>query len=243
MSATSRWSVHVVTDDPSGSVPDALRALEAMSPPPDSVVVVDNAPAGKPRPEIAWPVVRWLRNPRPQSVGHCHNQAIEYARHASSDGLETIVLFLTPDVIVGTDLLAKLQATFEADARIVCAGPVVCRAHVVSYLDGERRELEFTDVIDSAGVSVGFFRRAKPIARGQKKASFEYARVPFGPSPSCFALRLSALKTFSSQGPWLLETGLWERVAIRLFRDVKAAGFALAVVGEAPAWRLAPRDV
>lgn len=245
MNASVRWSAHLVTDDPFASLPDALRALEAADPRPDSVIVVDNAPAGRARPEILWPDVRWLRNPRPQSHGRCHNRAIELALHAARDAQhaasETIVLPLTPDVMIDADMLAQVRRLFEADAHIAAVGPVVCRAHVTGSLDGERREFERSDIVDSAGLVLGWFGGAKPLGQGMKRADVPDARAPFGPSPSCFAVRLSALGVMSRQGPWFRETGNWESAVIGLFRGLQAAGCALAVARDATAWRLAPR--
>lgn len=240
-----RWSAHVATDDPSASLPDALRALEAADPRPDSVIVVDNAPAGRPRPEILWPDVRWLRNPRPQTHGRCHNHAIELALHAARDAQlassETIVLILTPDVMINADMLTRLRRLFEADARIAAVGPVVYRAHVTGSPDEERREFELSDIVDSAGLALGWFGGTKPLGQGSKRTDAPDARTPFGPSPSCFAVRLSALSVMSRQGPWFRESGSWEAAVIGLFRGLQAAGCTLAVAKDATAWRLAPR--
>ncbi len=240
-----RWSAHIAADDPSASLAEALRALEAADPRPDSVIVVDNAPAGRPRPEVLWPEVRWLRNPRPQTHGRCHNRAVELALHASRDERldtsEAIALILTPDVMIGEDTLAQLRRLFEADPHIAAVGPVICRAHVTGSLDGERLEHEFTDVIDSAGISLGWFGAAHAIGRGAKRAQLPEGRAPFGPSPSCFAVRLSALNIMSRQGPWFQEKGSWEQAAVGLFRGLKAAGCSLAVAKDATAWRLASR--
>ncbi len=241
MNDAVRWSAHVVADDPSGSLPDALHALEAADPRPDAVIVVDNAPSGRPRPEVEWPDVRWLRNPRPQPHGRCHNQAVELALHAA-DSVETIALLQTPDVVVAPDLLRELRRVFEADARLACVGPVVYRAHVAGSLDGERRELERTDVIDAAGLSLGWFGGARPVARGATRERLAEAKPAFAPAPSCFAVRLSAVRVLSPRGPWLRETGPWDAAALGLFRGLRAAGYGLAVARDARAWRLAARE-
>lgn len=245
MSDSVRWSAHIVTDDATASLPDALHALEAADPPPSSVIVVDNGPAGGFRPEGQWSNVRRLRNPRPKSHGRCHNQAVELAMHALQDsqaGMSgAIALMLTRDVIIGDNMLSKLQRLFEADPHIACVGPVICRAHVIGSLDGERRELDVTDVIDSAGISLGLLGRVKPIARGLTQKDAQSTREPFSPSPACFAVRLSALNVMSRTGPWFHESGSWEGAAIGLFRGLKASGFTLAIAKDAFAWRLAAR--
>ncbi|MEK7473735.1 MAG: hypothetical protein AAB668_03365 [Patescibacteria group bacterium] len=241
-----RWSAHVATDDPSASLPDALWALEAADPRPDSVIVIDNAPTGRDRPEGLWSNVRWLRNPRPQTHGRCHNQGVELALHASRDAgsvaSETIALLMTPDVMIGTDTLTRLRKLFETDPHIAVVGPVVCRAHVTGSPDEERREFERSDIVDSAGVSLGWFGGAKPLGRGLTQADLSRARAPLGPSPSCFAIRLSALSVLSRRGPWFRETGSWEAAAIGLFRGIKTIGCSLVVAKDATVWRLASRD-
>lgn len=239
----AHWSVHVATDDPTGSLPDALRALEAARPAPDVVIVVDNAPAGRPRPETSWPAIRWLRHPRPQPHGRCHNRAIElaYASRDDRSPTDAFALVITPDVIVGTDLFARLDRVFADAGDLAVAGPVLRRAHVTGSLDGERRELEFTDVIDSAGVASGWFGRTKTLARGVAFGDLTRARPPLGPPTSCFALRLSALRVMSPRGPWFDESGAWDTSAIRLYRALGAAGFSSRTVDHAVAWRLAAR--
>lgn len=242
MGGAVSWSVLVVADDPNATLPEALRGLEALTPSP-AVTVIDNAPAGYERPEIVWPGIRWLRNPRAQTVGRSYNQGIELAlAHAQADLENQLVLLLTPDVIVGTDLLVKLEALFEAEPLLAAIGPKLRRAHISGSLDGERRDIEFTDTLDGIGISVNWLGQVGYLGRGEPDHGQQILRrPPYAPSPSCFAVRLSALRALSAHGPWFQEDGEWSRAAIGLFRRLVGAEYRLTVATEAVSWRLTPR--
>ncbi|MCC6563370.1 hypothetical protein IT087_00585 [Candidatus Uhrbacteria bacterium] len=242
MAGPVHWSALVVADDPTATLPEALRGLEALTPPP-SVTVVDNAPAGQKRPDIVWPGLRWLRNPRPQSVGHSYNQALELAlAHAQGDLENNFALLITPDVIVGTDLLQKLEALFDAEPLLAVVGPKLRRAYIAGSLDGDRREIEFSDTLDGIGITVNWLGKANFIGRGEPDDGQQILKKPpYAPSPACFAVRLSALRALSAHGPWFQENGEWQRVSIGLFRRLEGAEYRLTVATEAVSWRLTSR--
>ncbi len=242
MAGPVHWSALLVADDPNATLPEALHGLEALTPQP-AVTVVDNAPAGQKRPDIVWPGLRWLRNPRSQSVGHSYNQAIELAlAHAQGDLENNFALLLSPDVIVGTDLLAKLEALFDAEPLLAAVGPKLRRAHIAGSLDGDRREIEFTDILDTIGITLNWLGKAGPLGRGEPDDGQQiFKKPPFAPSPMCFAVRLSALRALSVHGPWFQEDGEWDRVALGLFRRLEGAEYRLTVATEAVSWRLTSR--
>ncbi len=242
MASLVHWSAHVVVDDPNATLSEALRGLQALKPTP-ATTVIDNAPAGQKRPDIVWPGLRWLRNPRGQTVGHSYNQALKLAlAHAQGDLENNFALLLTPDVIVGTDLLSKLEALFEAEPLLAAVGPKLRRAYIAGSLDGERREIEFSETLDAIGVSMNWLGKTAFRGRGEPDAGQQVFKKPaFAPSPSCFAVRLSALRALSVSGPWFQERGDWQPVAIGFFRRLKGAEYRLTVATEAVSWRLTPR--
>lgn len=236
------WSAFVVADDPLATLPEALRGLEPMAPA-LSVTVVDNAPSGMERPDMAWPGLRWLRNPRPQTVGRSYNQALglELA-HASGDLGRQYALFLTPDVIVGTDTIQKMETMLEADPLLGAVGPKLRRAHIAGSLDGERHEIEFTETLDSIGIALNMFGRPTYLGRGEPDdGQLLLKKPPFAPAPACFAVRLSALRALSMHGPWFQEDGEWERAALGCYRRLEGAEYRLTVATDAVSWRLTPR--
>lgn len=215
------WSVHIAADDLNGTLPETLRALTAR------VLVIDNAPMGEKRPDLGRPDVQWLRNPRPKSVGASQNQALELAfAHASGDLSHDIVLVLSPDVVVSEDLVNKLTGAFLNDPHVAVTGPNIHLAHITGSLDGERHDIEYTDIPDEAGFGCGWFGRPKN---------------PFGVSPYCFAVRLSALRALSASGPWFEEDGDWMRAVQGAFRRLQASGYSIVPAPYATAWRLAAR--
>jgi GT2 family glycosyltransferase len=242
MAGHVHWSALTVADDPNATLPEALRGLEALSPAP-AVTVIDNAPAGQKRPDIVWPGLRWLRNPRPQTVGRSYNQALELAlAHTQGEWENNFALLLTPDVIVGTDLLSKLEALFEAEPLLAVVGPKLRRAHIIGSLDGDRREIEFTDTLDTLGISLNWLGRMGFPGRGEPDDGQQiFKKPPYAPSPACFAVRLSAVRALSVHGPWFQEEGDWEKVALGFFRRLEGAEYRRLVATEAVSWRLAPR--
>lgn len=242
MPGAASWSAFLVADDPLATLPEALRALEAFGPS-LAVTVVDNAPSGFERPDIAWPGLRWLRNPRPQTVGRSYNQALglELA-HAKGELDRRYALFLTPDVIVGTDTIEKIEALLEAEPLLGAVGPKLRRAHIAGSLDGERHEIEFTDTLDGIGIALDWFGRPVYLGRGEPDdGQLILKKPPFAPSPSCFAVRLSALRALSMNGPWFQEEGEWEKVALGCFRRLEGSEYRLTVATDAVSWRLTPR--
>ncbi len=242
MAGPVSWSAHIVVDDPNAMLPEALRGLQALSPVP-SVTVIDNAPAGQKRPDIAWPGLRWLRNPRAQTVGRSFNQAMELAlAHAQGDLENNFALLLSPDVIVGTDLIPKLDALFDAEPLLGAVGPKLRRAHIAGSLDGEHREIEFTDTLDAIGISSNWLGKIGFRGRGERDDGQQIFKKPaFAPAPACFAVRLSAVRALSVSGPWFREKGDWQGVAVGFFRRLKGAEYRLTVATEAVSWRLTPR--
>lgn len=242
MASPVSWSAHLVVDDPHATLSEALRGLQALSPTP-SVTVIDNAPAGQKRPDIVWPGLRWLRNPRAQSVGHSYNQAVELAlAHAQGDLENNFALLLSPDVIVGTDLLSKLEALFEAEPMLAAVGPKLRRAHIAGSLDGEHREIEFSETLDAIGISLNWLGKVTFRGRSELDDGKQvFKKAAFAPSPTCFAVRLSAVRALSVSGPWFQEAGDWQHVATGFFRRLEGAEYRLTVATEAVSWRLTPR--
>lgn len=222
------WSAHVAADDLYGTLPETLRAFMSR----DTlhatrIMVVDNAPVGQKRPEFGNPELQWLRNPRPKSAGASHNQALGLAMaHVSDDPATYAVLILSPDVIVSEDLINKLTGSFLNDSQMAAIGPRMRLAHITGSLDGERHDIEYTETPDETGFGRGWFGRQKN---------------PFGVSPLCFAVRLSALRALSSSGPWFQEEGDWARAVSGLFRRLQTAGYSIVEAPYATAWRLAAR--
>jgi len=104
-------SVQVVTDDPSAVLPEFLHSVAEAGMWPEAVIVVDNAPPGRDRPEgePGLPVT-WLRNPRPQPMGRSLNQALSLARSRVNglDLTQQFIVFARPDLWLAPDALALL---------------------------------------------------------------------------------------------------------------------------------------
>src|SRR5690349_1411558 len=104
-------SVQVVTDDPSVVLPEFLHSIAEAGMWPETVIVVDNAPAGRPRPEAEPGLpVTWLRNPRPQPMGRSINQAMSLARSRVNglDLAQQFVVVARPDICFAPDTLSLM---------------------------------------------------------------------------------------------------------------------------------------
>ncbi len=249
-----RVSVQVATDDPSAVLPELLRGLDEQELKPEAVVVVENAITSRKRPdEPAGFPLTWLRNPRPQGYGRSHNQAIALAaaRLNGMDARSSVLLLTVPDIWPSAGLLRVLEAAFLQNDTLVLAGPKLRRAHIMGSLDGDRRELELTDTLESAGISQSLLGRPRPIGTGERDdGRFDTAPF-FGPDPACFAVRLSALLALTPTGPWLAEDAKPERACVGLFRRLLAGGAVnhtvqgggkAGIIPEALAWRLVARS-
>jgi hypothetical protein len=235
MSSLPRFAVHVATDDSTAVLFELLRGLEAQTQAPEAVVVIDNALSGRKRPSepLGLPLT-WLRNPRPQGFGRSQNQAIALAasRANGMDARQTIILVTQEDVWPSPELLIDLARAFYETDSLVLAGPKMLQAHVISALDGERRELELSDALLSNGMNLSLFGAVKR-ETGEEKGEW--------PDPNCFAIRLSTLVGMSIHGPWFDEDAAPEATILKLFKRLKQAG-KVEVVSEARAWRLVARS-
>jgi hypothetical protein len=234
----------VVTDDPSVVLPEFLRSVAEGGDWPETVIVVDNAPAGRarPEPEPGLPVT-WLRNPRPQPMGRSLNQALSLAR-SRVNGLDLSQQFMVcarPDLWLAPDALALAIGRLQNNLLLGYAGMKIRRAHVASSLDGEQRELELTDTLDVAGFVPSLFGRLKPLGIGEPDQGQYDALEDLEPAPACIVLRWSALERISRSGPWFPDAAGPDQALPGLLRRLRTMQEKGRVVSEAVAWRLAAR--
>ncbi|HVM90811.1 MAG TPA: hypothetical protein VMU11_02865 [Verrucomicrobiae bacterium] len=237
-------TVHIVTDDPSVLLPEFLRSVSEAGIWPESVIVVDNAPPGRPRPELEPGLpVTWLRNPKPKSAGHSLNQSLSLGRSRVNgvDPSQVFVAFATPDLWLAPDCLGRLAEALQENLLIGYVGPKIRRAHVAGSLDGERRELELTDILDQAGFVPGFLGRLKAVGVGEPDAGQYDAVEDLEPMPACVMFRWSVLDRVSRQGPWVPEDAGYEAALTNLLRRIRALHEKGRVVSDAVAWRLVGR--
>jgi GT2 family glycosyltransferase len=237
-------SVQVVTDDPSVLLPEFLRSIAEAGMWPEAVIVVDNAPSGRPRPEPEPGLpVTWLRNPRPQPAGRSLNQALSLARSRVNglDPSQTFVVFATPDLWLAPDSLARLIEVMQEQLLLGYTGPKIRRAHVAGSLDGERLELELTDIFEQAGFVTGFLGRRKAVGMGEPDQGQYDAVEDLEPAPACILFRWSALDRVSRHGPWVPDEASYEQAIGGLLRRMRALREKGRVLPEAVAWRLVAR--
>lgn len=237
-------TVHVVTDDPLAVLPDFLRGIAEAPLWPESVIIVDNSPPGRgrPEPEPGLPVT-WLRNPKPQPMGRSLNQALSLARSRvnGQDLAGQYIVFARPDLWFSPETLGLLVESLQNNLLLGYAGPKIRRAHVAGSLDGERRDLELTDVFDMAGCAPGMFGRLKPVGAGEPDQGQYDAASDLLPSSVCVAVRWSALERVSRTGPWVRDDADAEQAVPGLLARLRALQEKGRVVPESVVWRLAAR--
>jgi len=237
-------SVQVVTDDPSVVLPEFLRSIAEAGMWPETVIVVDNAPVGRarPEPEPGLPVT-WLRNPRPQPMGRSLNQALSLARSRVNglDLAQQFIAFARPDLWFAPDTLSLMIEQLQNNLLLGYVGPKIRRAHIAGSLDGERRELELTDTFDIAGFVPGFFGRMKALGVGEPDQGQYDALEDLQPAPACVVLRWSSLERLSQSGPWIPDEAGPDQAIPGLLRRLRALHEKGRVIPEAVAWRLAAR--
>ncbi|SRR5581483_8873226 len=112
-------SVVVCTRDRGESLRRCLRSLMKLSPAPNEIVVVDNAPQTDETHDVAgeFPNVRYLREPR---------AGLDIARNAGvKNSRSDIVAFADDDVEVHPAWIAKLRAVFADDDIMAVTGLVL----------------------------------------------------------------------------------------------------------------------
>ena len=132
-----------------------------------------------------FPQVKVLRNTHNLGYSKAHNQGILLTK---SD----YVLVLNHDVILSPDFIGHLVAKMESDPKIASIGGKTLKFH---FKPGELREVEFTDIIDSAGLTV--FKNRRFANRGENtvdRAQFDNEEEVFGISGSIVLLRRQALE-------------------------------------------------
>lgn len=189
-------------------LPDVMRSVRAQSYPQVTVIVVDNGSADGSAEFVRenYPEAMVLRNTRNLGFARAHNQAIEFARsHMTSDDDELFVMVVNPDVILDEKFVERLVERFEHRTDVGSACGKLLRVH--EKMDGELREKDFTDTIDSVGLRLCRSRRAADRGSGETDDGERYERTEevFGCSGAVAMYRMKALVDASVNGEYFDE--------------------------------------
>jgi GT2 family glycosyltransferase len=193
VSAGHRYAVVVVTRDHADTLAACLAAVEGLEPPPDRLVVVDNASADGSA-EIAsnrsgGPPTRIIREDRNTGFAAAANRGI-------ATTFEPWVLLLNPDSAPRTDVVRNLLdavASRPEAARIGSVSPKLLRA--------EEADLEPLPVIDAAGMVVTSSGRHLDRGAGARDdVSFDRPAWVFGGTAAAVLLRREALDDVAYPG-------------------------------------------
>lgn len=181
-------SVHIVTWNSLTHLAGCLEALRSQSNQSFEVKIADNASVDG---TVRWleehyPQFHLLRNTRNTGYSFAHNQLLRITD-------PPYVLILNPDVILAPDWLERAVAVLDAHPEYGAFGGKIKR---FSYGPDELKEIERSDIIDSAGLKV--FRSRHAIDRGSGQTDdgqFDRAQPVFGFSGACVMYRRAALDT------------------------------------------------
>jgi GT2 family glycosyltransferase len=188
-------------------LPDVMASVRAQSYPHITPIIVDNGSDDGSAAFVRenYPEAMVLQNTRNLGFARAHNQAIEYARtHMMSEGDEVFVLVVNPDIILDERFVERLVERFEhrTDVGSVCGK--LLKVHEV--MDGDLRDKNFSDMIDSAGLRVFRSRRTVELGSGDRdNERFERTEEVFGASGAAVMYRMRALTDASLSGEYFDE--------------------------------------
>ncbi len=197
----ARISVHIVAWNHARVLSDALESLRAQTFKDFTLTVVDNASTDGSVDVVrgVFPDATVLRNFKNLGFSRAHNQAVELARNrwASDDkkGLSAIdryVLVMNPDLILTTHFLEYLVNGVDGRAEI---GSACGKLLKVYPREDEESEPKFSNLLDSAGLSMRKDRRAADRGAGETDgpAYAEPAEI-FGASGALALYRAEAIE-------------------------------------------------
>ncbi len=197
MFSPKQVSLHLVTWNSKKFLPALFASMEVQTYKDFSSIVVDNASHDGTREWIVekQPDTCILRNIRNLGFARAHNQAISMAlQHWNpTDYARKYIFVVNPDIELDITCIQQLVATMESDMQLAAIGPTLLRAIVSRDTEGER-EVERTQIIDSAGLVMSKKRQAYDRGAGEKNDNqYYHARDVFGLSGACVLFRASAL--------------------------------------------------
>ena len=237
-SSAGRWSIHVVAWNEVAALSDFLSSVDQQEGWSGQVIVMDNASTMGVSAWLAghWPDVIALRNFRDMGWARAHNQAMALAlsRWPKDVWADRFVAFTHPDVLWEPHALKRLEEAFAQDKNLMMTGPKVLRARASFAEDGEQREVEFTDVLESVGWVRKHWKQ-RPLGQGETDKG-QHDGVTSLPSPVCCVVRASALPALQANGKWFEEKMDERQNAEAFFRRGKRLGYVMRTVPDAVIW-------
>ncbi len=181
------FDVVMVTHNHADTVATALAAVCAQEPPPERVVVIDNASSDGSADEVEASdhggLVQLVREPT--NTGFC--AAVNHALRLSSSPW---VLLLNPDCAPRPDFVRRLRAAAVSVKRPDLVGSVTGQ-----LLRADGRDLEANGIVDAAGMVVTASGRHLDRSAGKPAASLsEECAWVFGGTGAALLLRRAALE-------------------------------------------------
>jgi GT2 family glycosyltransferase len=183
-----------------------------------------------------YPEAMVLQNKRNLGFARAHNQAIEFARtHLMSDEEELFVMVTNPDIILEERFVERLVERFEhrSDAGSAC-GKLL---KVYETMDGDLRDKDYSDIIDTAGLKVFRSRRVVERGSGEKDSDrFERTEEVFGPSGAVAMYRMKALMDAAVSGEYFDESYMAYKEDVDLAWRLRLLGWKSVFVPAARAY-------
>jgi len=178
-----------------------------------------------------------IRNTQNLGFSHAHNQGIAYARaQLGREGQELFMLVTNPDIILDPDYLATIVDSVERRPEVGAASGKLLKVRESG--EGELREGERTNVIDTTGLKIYRNRRFVERGAGETDDGGLYAKTEevFGVSGALALYRLSALDDVAVNGEVFDEDLFVYKEDIDLAWRLRLAGWAALYVPRAKAY-------
>lgn len=221
-------------------LPDAMESIFSQTHRDFQVIVVDNASSDGVEDFLRneYPQVIFLRNFKNLGFARGHNQAIELAESLwakQGEAGERFVLVTNPDIMLTPDYLETILRETSAYPDAGSFGGMLYK--VFEKHDGEMRESERTNMIDTTGIKM--FKIGRIVERGageDNHGQYGKAEEVFGFSGALGLYRLQALKDIAVNGEIFDDAFFAYKEDIDLAWRLRRRGYKAWYVPEAVAY-------
>ncbi|HEU0050595.1 MAG TPA: glycosyltransferase [Patescibacteria group bacterium] len=241
MQEAAFWSVQVLAWNDLAHLSDLLSSLDEQTEPGWQMVLIDHPGTRgitdalrQERPNLSV-----IRNAHDRGFSKSHNQGFSFslARWNMDVRDDRFFLISHPDVILEPHLLSRLEEAFRADPHLMIAGPKLRKIGLRINEEGEGREVEFTETLETAGWMLKKDRKLVFSGEGEEdRGQADEIDPRISPSWSCFAIRASLFSMLEKEGVWLSEFLDEPMPIIDLVWRTRLLGFSVRMVPGALAW-------
>lgn len=236
-----RVIVHILCWNDRRYLPDLFASLEAQTYKDIVVRMLDNGSTDDSykylQQHFAHTIV--ARNVRNLGFAPGHNQLMRFTlEHLPEEELDrTAILVMNPDMILHSDMIAKLVEALENDATVDAVQPKLYRAFGEHLGEEALEETVKSDILDTTGMKVKRGWRMVDRGAGEiDKGQYDGARDLFAPTGTCALYRATAVRDVLIDGEFYDGDFNTYREDCDLAWRWRRAGHRTAFIPAAKAW-------